>query len=99
MSRNMLHVSKLAEFKAWLDLNGIEHRPTTADYQVLQVKQGNQWIAIYAREGKQHLSVDKRLDKLVAQYIERRDVAEAVQVMAEVERETNQGSDGPLPWE
>ena len=34
-TRNLLAIKKLPAFKAWLDANGIENRPTGAAYQVL----------------------------------------------------------------
>lgn len=39
-ARNLLAIKKLPAFKAWLDANGIENRPTGAAYQVIQVRGG-----------------------------------------------------------
>lgn len=70
MSKNLLHVSKLEEFKAWLDAQGIEHRPGKGDFQVLQVRmKHNGFAAVYERlEMPEHFSTDRRLDGLVARF-------------------------------
>ena len=39
VTRNLLAIHKLDAFTAWLDEQGIEHRPTDAASQVLQVRQ------------------------------------------------------------
>ena len=65
-----MHVSKLEQLKKWLDDNKIMHRPTSAAYQVLQVKVGNDWLSIYRRdEMQEHYSVDFRLDGLIRRFI------------------------------
>lgn len=71
MSRNMLHISKLEEFKQWLDSEGIQHRPGKGAYQVLQVcKDGTHWNGIYVRiETPEHFTVDRYLEPLVAKFI------------------------------
>lgn len=74
MSRNLLHVSKLEDFKVWLDENGIKHRPSKnqsyTNYQVLQVNHpAPHWCAVYERLGmKEHYTVDRRLESLVARF-------------------------------
>lgn len=77
MSRRLLHYTKLEEFKTWLTNRGIEHREGQGQDQVLQVKQNNLWLAIYERfeiksdysvKQKPHLTNDKRLDRLVAEF-------------------------------
>lgn len=73
-NRHTLAIHKLDEFKQWLDLVGIEHRPTTADYQVLQVRLPNdsRWHAVYKKLGaKEHLSVPEPLARLVQEFIGR----------------------------
>lgn len=73
-NRHTLAIHKLDEFKQWLDLVGIEHRPTTADYQVLQVHLPNdsRWHAVYQKlNAKEHLSVPEPLARLVQEFIER----------------------------
>lgn len=70
--RCTLAIHKLDEFKAWLDAQGIEHRPTTADYQVLQVQlPGTKgWHAIYQKlDAKVHLTVTGPLVPLVRQFV------------------------------
>lgn len=39
VTRNLFAIHKLDAFTAWLDEQGIEHRPTDAASQVLQVRQ------------------------------------------------------------
>lgn len=74
MSRNLLHKSKLDDFKLWLDSNGIEHRPTDANYQVLQIrvtprKKPAFWASVFDRlDAKEHFTTDYRLDSLVQRY-------------------------------
>ena len=70
--RCTLAIHKLDEFKAWLDAQGIEHRPTNADYQVLQVQLPGVkgWHAIYQRlDAKVHLSVTGPLVPLVRRFV------------------------------
>lgn len=72
--RSTLTIHKLDEFKEWLDLVGVEHRPTTADWQVLQVRLPNdpRWHAIYQKaSAKKHLSVTGPLVRLVREFVER----------------------------
>ncbi len=76
-ARNILHKSKLDEFKAWLDKVGIEHRPGKGTWEVLQVRSrcGTKWNVIYARGDTNpelmadHLSVTKHLVPLVTKYL------------------------------
>lgn len=44
--RNMLKKTQIKLFQAWLDANGIEHRPGKGEYQLLQVKTAKGWPAI-----------------------------------------------------
>lgn len=72
VNRNTLAIHKLDDFKAWLDEHGIEHRPTTADYQVLQVRLPNdpRWHAIFKRENaKFHLSTPAPLSGVVRAFV------------------------------
>lgn len=66
----MLHISKLEEFKNWLDGKGIAHRPGKGDWQVLQVcKDGQHWNCVYTRlEMPEHYTTDRHLDSLVAEF-------------------------------
>jgi len=69
MSRNQLHITKLEEFKSWLDTQNIQHRAGKDFYQVLQVKSPNGFACIYQRNDmKEHYTVDYRLEKIVSQF-------------------------------
>ena len=69
MSRSLLHVSKLDEFKAWLDAQGIDHRPGRGAYEVLQVRQRRGWRTVCSRHHMtEHYSTDRRLDSLIRQF-------------------------------
>lgn len=71
-SRCLLAIHKLEAFKEWLDAHGVEHRPTNADYQVLQVRLPGspQWHAIFKKlDAKEHLSVPRPLLRLVEQFV------------------------------
>ncbi len=71
MSRNQLHVSKLEDFKSFLDTEGIPHRPGKGLWQVLQVcKDGTHWNCIYVRKEilPEHFTVDRHLESLVAKF-------------------------------
>lgn len=68
--RNQLHVTKLEDFKAWLDTKGIPHRPGRGTWQVLQVcKDGRHWNCVYSRlDMKEHFTTDRHLDSLVREF-------------------------------
>ena len=71
-TRNLLAIKKLPAFKAWLDANGIENRPTGTAYQVLLVRVVGdvRWHPIFKRLGaKEHLSVPKPLISLVERFL------------------------------
>lgn len=66
----LLHKTRLAEFQAWLTALGREWRPSTAAYQVMQIKHGSGWQAIYERNvSPEHYSVPDPLVQLVQQFI------------------------------
>lgn len=74
--RHMLAIHKLDEFKQWLDLVGIEHRPTTADWQVMQVRLPGdpRWHAIYQKaNARERLSVPGPLAGLVRAFVSESD--------------------------
>lgn len=80
-NRHTLAIHKLDEFKEWLDLVGVEHRSTTADWQVLQVRlQGDpRWHAIYQKmAAKEHLSVPEPLARLVRAFVNQGDPYEGL---------------------
>ena len=96
-NRNTLAASKLSEFKEWLDLKGIEHRPTEADFQVLQIRLPGEvkWHAIYERlKSKQHLTVTLPLERLLQEFINEKS-GKHTQV-APTKHAPNLG---PAPWE
>jgi len=71
MSRRLLHISRFDAFKAWLDEEGIPHRPGKGDYQVLQVYiQNVGWKCIFSRHDmKEHYTVESLLESTVEQFI------------------------------
>ena len=71
MSRSLLHISKLEDFKVFLSAHGIKHRPGRGTYQVLQVcKDGSHWNCVYRREKMpEHFTTDRHLDKLVLKFV------------------------------
>lgn len=70
MSRCLLHISKLDEFKKFLDAEGLKHRPGKGFYQVLQVcKDGKHWNNVYQRNHMpEHYTTDRHLDSLVIKF-------------------------------
>lgn len=70
MSRSLLHITKLDEFKSWLDKNNIPHRPGKGFYQVLQIcKDGTHWNCVYSRHNMpEHFTTDVHLDSLVIKF-------------------------------
>lgn len=72
-ARNLLHKTKLEEFKEFLVSQGHEWRETQADYQVIQIRLKNKtaWHAVYEKlNAKEHYSVTSPLVGLVESYIE-----------------------------
>ena len=70
MSRNRLHISKLGQFKLWLQENGYDTRPGVGFWQVLQVRIGPNWLGVFTRlKMKEHFTVDRRLDSVVTKFI------------------------------
>lgn len=70
--RCTLAIHKLDEFKAWLDQHGVEHRPTNAAYQALQIRRPGdpRWHALYRRlDAEVHLSVPEPLRDLVRRFV------------------------------
>jgi len=70
--RNLLHISKLEEFKEWCHRNKIPTRPPKGEYQILQVKNGlSGWGIVYKRlNAKEHYTVDKNIEKYVTRFIQ-----------------------------
>lgn len=72
-ARNLLHITKLEDFKAWLGSKGIQHRPGVGDWQALQVRFGTGWAAIYTTaRASEHFSVQVPLAPMVRRYIRER---------------------------
>ena len=72
VARNLLAIHKLDAFAAWLDEQGIEHRPTDAAFQVLQVRVigDPRWHPVYKKlNAKEHLSVPGALVPLVKKFL------------------------------
>lgn len=97
--RNLLAIKKLPAFKAWLDANGIENRPTGAAYQVIQVRVVGdpRWHPIFKRlDAKEHLSVPRPLVYLVERFLRKEaatgEAPPAIKPVAEEAANT-------LPWE
>ena len=71
--RSRLHFKHLDEFKAWLDERGIEHRPGVPPYQVLRVRAGGGWAALYARAtATEHFTVPANLSGMVGNFMRSR---------------------------
>lgn len=70
MSRCLLHITKLDEFKKFLDKEGLQHRDGRGEWQVLQVcKDGKHWNNVYSRLNMpEHFTTDRHLDNLVAKF-------------------------------
>jgi hypothetical protein len=97
-ARNLLHKDKLEGFKSWLDHKGREHRPGGGAWQVLQVRHGSGWQAIFERANMpEHLSVPGPLIPLIQAYI-REGKSAAISGTAEA-LDNLRGSAEDAPWE
>lgn len=47
--RNLLHVNQIEAFKEYLDGNQIPWRPGVGEFEEMQVRIENKWVAIYRR--------------------------------------------------
>ena len=71
--RGELHHTHLPTFRAWLDQQGIEHRPGRGAFEVMQVKYPKHYRAIYRRaHAPEHVSVPKGLHPLVRRFLKKR---------------------------
>lgn len=70
-ARNLLHKTKLQEFKKFLDAEGIAYRPGKGDYQVLQVEHPEHgWVVIYEKlHSPEHFSIPWKMVGLVEKFI------------------------------
>lgn len=71
MARNLLHKSKLEDFKLWLDANHIPHRPGKGVWEVLQVKlTPNLWGFVFCRlHMSEHYTTSQTLERTVLKFI------------------------------
>ncbi len=72
MSKFSLHISKIEQFKTWLDGKGLLYREGRGEYQVLQVKHYSkpEWYCIFYRlHNPNYYTVDHRLDALVDRFL------------------------------
>lgn len=75
MPRNLLHKSKLQDFRLWLAQQGIAFREGRGEYQVMQVQavgglHGRHWQCIFDRDSAtEHYTVASPLERLVTRYI------------------------------
>lgn len=72
MAKNLLHISRIEEFKEWMNSKGIEWRDPRGDYQVIQIKIPNntQWACVYERgHMPEHYTTDYRIDGIVHKFI------------------------------
>ena len=71
MARNLLHKSKLEDFKLWLDANHILHRPGKGVWEVLQVKlTPNLWGFVFRRlHMPEHYTTSQTLERTVLKFI------------------------------
>lgn len=68
--RALLHKSKLAAFRAWCERQRIDVREGRGDWQVLQVKIGADWLAVFARGYMpEHYTTENRLIPTVRRFI------------------------------
>ena len=73
MARNLLHKTKIEDFKRWLNLREIPHRPGNGEWQILQVCVYGAWHVLYERaKMPEHVTVPRPLEGLVRHYIKDR---------------------------
>ena len=69
-NRYTLHIDKLEEFRQYLNRRGISHRDGRGTYQVLQVRLGGCWHAVFKKSrAKEHLTIPAPLTDLLYQFI------------------------------
>jgi hypothetical protein len=69
--RNLLHKSKIDDFKTWLDLTETPYRDGKGEWQALQVKTAKHgWQVVYSRaDMPEHYTVSESLAPLVRAFI------------------------------
>lgn len=68
-NRNLLHKSKLEDFKNWLDLKGILHRAGKGSFQVLQVMTHKGWQVVFDKHTEEHFTVNEVLMPTVIKFV------------------------------
>ncbi len=70
-SRELLHISKLNDFKKWLEEQGYMILPTSKNpYEVLRAKKDKDTVIIYCKAGsKEHLSIMDKDCSLIRRFI------------------------------
>lgn len=68
-NRNLLHKSKLEDFKNWLGLQGIQHRAGKGSFQVLQVMTHKGWQVIFDKHTEEHFTVNEVLMPTVIRFV------------------------------
>ena len=76
-NRCCLHKTKLEEFKAWLNDEGLAHRPGKGEWQALQVQTPDAgWQVVFLKASMpEHFSVNEKLMPLVRRFIAARRAA------------------------
>lgn len=70
MSRNLLHINKLNDFKNFLNSYKIPFRSGRGEFQVMQVYLDGKWQVVYSRlHAKEHYTVVRPLEGLVEMFI------------------------------
>ena len=84
MSANLLHISRLEAFKAWLTKNDRGWRPGKGPYQVIQVLTENSgWQVVFRRDTMpEHFSINTALEPLVRRFIHETRLEEAIAAKA-----------------
>ena len=69
-NRCTLHYKHLGNFVLWCTKNGIETATPTGEWQVLKVRIGDAWDAVYIKQSAtRHFSVSDRLARLVRRFL------------------------------
>lgn len=69
-TRNYLHISKLDDFKGWLQSKNFSYRSGKGDWEVLQVDTGKVWAKIYRRaDMPEHFTVQDVLMPIVRAFM------------------------------
>lgn len=70
MKRCLLHRTKIDEFKAWLDRQGISTRPGKGQWQLFQVLTPEDgWQVVFDQINSEHVSVNEKLVPIVQGFL------------------------------